>query len=48
MEAGLVYVILLDRKGSGRKLDLQAMKSWQPDRGILWLYFGDFNNDTTE
>ncbi|WP_413663181.1 zinc transporter ZntB [Microbulbifer sp. CNSA002] len=48
METGLVYAVLLDRKGSGRELSWAEVKSWQPDQGILWLHFDYDSTNTVE
>ncbi|WHI45731.1 CorA family divalent cation transporter [Microbulbifer sp. VAAF005] len=48
METGLVYAVLLDRKGSGRELSWTEVQSWQPSQGLLWLHFDYANSKTVE
>ena len=45
MTEGLIYAFLLDGAGSGRRLDWQEVRSWQPGQGLLWLHL-DLNAAT--
>jgi zinc transporter len=35
---GLIYGFVLDGRGSGRQLDWQGVRDWQPEDGYLWVH----------
>lgn len=39
MQHGLVYGFVFDGKGGGQRIDLDDVRSWTPEQGILWLHF---------
>jgi zinc transporter len=43
MAEGIIHAFLLDGAGSGRRLDWQEVRSWQPGQGLLWLHL-DLND----
>ncbi len=48
---GLIFAFALDGNGGGSPLDLQAIKEWQPQNGVLWVhldYTGDEARDWLE
>ncbi|WP_084784075.1 zinc transporter ZntB [Marinobacterium aestuarii] len=36
---GLIYAMLLDRKGAARELSWDEVGHWDPSQGLLWLHF---------
>ena len=39
MQPALVHALLLDGKGSARRIDWPEVEAWQPGKGVLWLHF---------
>ncbi len=35
---GLVFAFVLDGKGGGKSIDMQGIKSWTPENGMLWVH----------
>lgn len=42
-ENGLINAVLLDGKGSGKELNWQQIKQWQPEQGLIWIHL-DFTS----
>lgn len=38
-EPGLRFAVLLDGCGGCRTLDMEAIRRWTPDDGVIWLHF---------
>lgn len=47
LEGGLLHAYLLDGKGGGRQVDWQAVESWTPESGPIWLHL-DRNDDAVQ
>ncbi len=39
VEPGLRFAVLLDGNGGCRTLDMEAVRRWTPDDGVIWLHF---------
>lgn len=44
MRHGLVYGFIFDGQGGGQRIELEEVKNWTPEQGILWLHF-DYTDD---
>lgn len=38
-QSGLLYGFIFDGHGGGKRIELDDVKSWKPEQGILWLHF---------
>jgi zinc transporter len=43
-ENGLISAVLLDGKGSGKELNWEQIKQWQPEQGLIWIHL-DFTSE---
>ncbi|MDX1778016.1 MAG: zinc transporter ZntB [Thermodesulfobacteriota bacterium] len=47
MSNGLIYGFIFDGKGGGKKIDLEEVRSWKSEQGILWLHF-DYTSEEAQ
>ncbi len=45
---GLVLAYILDGRGGGRKIGWDAIKSWKPEQGLLWVHLNYSSPNTQE
>lgn len=38
-EHGLVWAMILDRRGGGSRIGWEGLASWRPEQGLLWVHF---------
>ncbi|MBI5550872.1 MAG: zinc transporter ZntB [Desulfobacterales bacterium] len=44
-KSGLIFALVLDGKGGGRRLDWQGVRNWRREEGTLWLHLDYVGGD---